>query len=167
MKKYYIYHIKGKKWGCTVNLKQRLKKQGYTLDDVCEIIEMDDEIKASDLEKELNLKYGYPWNDTQYYARSRKLFYLAHQISSSKNLGILTKDENKRREWAILGGLSQKGEKHNNAKMDEKTAIAILFDYKNRDSSYKIYVKLAEKYNVSIPAVRHLVNNETWKHLPR
>ena len=167
MKKYCIYHIKGKKWGCTVNLRKRLKKQGYTLDDVCEVIEVYDEIEASDLEKELNLKYGYPYNDTQYYARCRKLFNKASTISVSQNLGIMTKDENKRREWAVLGGLSQRGEAHPSAKMTEKIAISILKDYKNKKSKYKIYVRLAEKYNVTVNQVRHLVNGETWKHLPR
>jgi hypothetical protein len=53
---YYIYHIKGVKWGCTINLKRRLKAQNYTINDVCEIIEETDLNKASDLEKELNIK---------------------------------------------------------------------------------------------------------------
>jgi excinuclease UvrABC ATPase subunit len=62
---YYIYHIKGKKWGCTKNPKQRLKKQGYEYAD--EVILESDLDNAADLEKELNIKYGYPWRDDQDY----------------------------------------------------------------------------------------------------
>lgn len=62
---YYIYHIKGIKWGCTDNIKRRLKQQGYkSVDDV--ILEEDLDT-AADLEKELNIKYGYPWRDDQDY----------------------------------------------------------------------------------------------------
>jgi hypothetical protein len=75
---YYLYHIKGKKWGCTQHLKQRLKRQGYTLDDVCEIIEKQDLDEAADLEKELNLKYGYPWNDSQDYRVILKAFSMSY-----------------------------------------------------------------------------------------
>ena len=51
----------------SVDLKNRLRQQGYTIDDVCEVIVEFDLDKAADLEKELNLKYGYPWNDSQDY----------------------------------------------------------------------------------------------------
>jgi hypothetical protein len=64
---YYLYHIKGVKWGCTINLKKRLKVQGYTLDDVCEIVKETDIDKAADMEKQLNISCGYDWNDGQDY----------------------------------------------------------------------------------------------------
>lgn len=64
---YYIYHIKGVKWGMTNNLKRRLKQQNYTLFDVVKVIEEEDLDKAADLEKKLNLRDGYPWNDSQDY----------------------------------------------------------------------------------------------------
>jgi hypothetical protein len=67
MKTYYIYHIKGVKWGCTNNLKRRLKQQKYTLTDVCEIIQETDLDTAADLEKQLNLRDGYKWRDDQDY----------------------------------------------------------------------------------------------------
>jgi hypothetical protein len=64
---YHLYHIKGIKWGCTKRLHQRLKNQGYSISDACEIIEVDDIDKASDMERELNIRDGYPWRDDQDY----------------------------------------------------------------------------------------------------
>jgi hypothetical protein len=62
-----LYHIKGKKWGCSIELEDRLSKQGYTLKDVCEIIEILDVNKAADMERELNIRDGYGWNSSQDY----------------------------------------------------------------------------------------------------
>jgi hypothetical protein len=64
---YYLYHIKGVKWGCTKNLKQRLSRQGYSISDCFEIITVDNIDVASTKEKELNIEYGYNWQDTQNY----------------------------------------------------------------------------------------------------
>ncbi len=62
---YYIYHIKGKKWGMTNNLVRRLKKQN--LNKVNDVILEEDIDTAADLEKELNIRDGYEWNDSQDY----------------------------------------------------------------------------------------------------
>jgi hypothetical protein len=62
-----LYHIKGKKWGCSIQLEDRLSKQGYTLKDVCEIIEVLDVDEASNMERELNIRDGYGWNQSQDY----------------------------------------------------------------------------------------------------
>lgn len=64
---FYLYHIKGVKWGCSKQLSIRLKNQGYTLNDVCEIVEQSDINIASDLEKQWNIRDGYGWNDSQDY----------------------------------------------------------------------------------------------------
>lgn len=70
---YYLYHINGVKWGCSKELPNRLKRQGYTLDDVCEIVEQSDIDIASELEKEWNIRDGYGWNDSQEYRRVSKM----------------------------------------------------------------------------------------------
>jgi hypothetical protein len=58
MKKYYIYHIKGKKIGCTIQPKRRTKTQGF---DNYEILEEHTDIYiASDRERELQKEWGYP-----------------------------------------------------------------------------------------------------------
>lgn len=93
MEKYYIYHIKDKKWGCTKHLKQRLAKQGYTLDDVCEIIKIYNLDEAANLEKELNLKHGYFWCDTQDYRKVvRNSKYGATKAKEKKSKAVLKYD---------------------------------------------------------------------------
>ena len=70
---YSLYHIKGIKWGCSKRLHQRLKNQGYTINDVCEVIEVSDIDTASDMERELNIRDGYIWNKSQDYRRIKKM----------------------------------------------------------------------------------------------
>ena len=64
---FYLYHIKGVKWGCTRHLKRRIKAQGYNLSDVCDIIEIKDKNIAADKEKQLNIECGYKWSDREDY----------------------------------------------------------------------------------------------------
>lgn len=65
MKKYYIYHIKGKKIGCTTEPLQRTKKQGYT---EYEILETHTDIYlASNREIDLQKQYGYEIDTVPYY----------------------------------------------------------------------------------------------------
>ena len=64
---YYLYHIKGVKWGCTKDLEIRLKKQRYSISDLDRLITVGNINLASKMEKELNLEYGYKWQDSQDY----------------------------------------------------------------------------------------------------
>ena len=69
---FYLYHIpKRQQWGCTQNLQKRLKalhkRKGYTINDVTQIITYTDIDQAADMERELNLKYGYGWNKSRDY----------------------------------------------------------------------------------------------------
>jgi hypothetical protein len=68
---YYIYHIEGVKIGCTKNVKTRMSRQknpNYT------ILETHDDINtAANREKELNIQYGYKWNDGQDYRAITKI----------------------------------------------------------------------------------------------
>ena len=66
---FYLYHIKGKKWGCSMDVERRLKEQGFSKDDTEEIKEVIGIEVADKLEKELNLSHGYPFNHTQSYLR--------------------------------------------------------------------------------------------------
>ena len=85
---FYLYHIKGIKWGCTKRLEQRLKAQGYTTSDCQNIIEVNDINEASDMERELNLQYGYGWNKNQDY---RKITKFSENIRNSNHPSILGK----------------------------------------------------------------------------
>jgi hypothetical protein len=65
---YYVYHIpKRQEWGCTNNLEHRLKQLKYTILDVDRVITVGNMNKAADMEKELNLEYGYKWSDANDY----------------------------------------------------------------------------------------------------
>jgi hypothetical protein len=65
---YTLYHIpKRKEWGCTKNLKRRVKSIGYELSDVVETIEILDKNIAADTEKELNIRDGYGWSERHDY----------------------------------------------------------------------------------------------------
>jgi hypothetical protein len=62
---YYIYHIKGVKFGCSVEPENRVKAQGFTDYSIHET--HTDIYLASDREQELNREYGYPVDDVPYY----------------------------------------------------------------------------------------------------
>ena len=65
MKKYYIYHIKGKKIGCTENPKARTERQGFDNYEILE--EHTDIIVASDRERELQKQWGYSVDTKPYW----------------------------------------------------------------------------------------------------
>jgi hypothetical protein len=67
---YYIYHIKGIKWGCTNNLERRLKDQNYTINNLDRLITVGNIDKATELEKDLNLEYGYGGNQLKSYKQT-------------------------------------------------------------------------------------------------
>jgi hypothetical protein len=89
---YYIYHIKGVKFGCTDNPEYRVKKQGYTEYTIHET--HTDIYLASDREQELNREYGYPIDKVKYYQivgiatdeGRRKGGEIAGKISGQKNI---------------------------------------------------------------------------------
>jgi DNA-binding transcriptional MerR regulator len=103
---YYLYHIKGVKWGMTENLKKRLRQQGYNLSDVCEIIEKQNIDEGADLEKQLNIKYGYGWNKQQDYRIVKKFvnhnnrykhnFTKEQCILGGKTAGLIVGNKNKK-----------------------------------------------------------------------
>ena len=71
---YTLYHIPGKKWGCTSrNLIKRLKEQNLTLSDISEtksVLSIED---ADLLEEKLNIEAGYSWKRSEKYSNITKL----------------------------------------------------------------------------------------------
>jgi len=61
---YYIYHIEGIKIGCSINPKQRVKRQGYSKFEILE--EHYDIDMASFREKQLQIAYGYKIDNKSY-----------------------------------------------------------------------------------------------------
>ena len=56
---YYIYHIPGKKIGVSTNVKGRIQRQGYTMEEVEVLEEHTDIHRVSLREQELQKEYGY------------------------------------------------------------------------------------------------------------
>ena len=56
---YYIYHIPGKKIGVSTNLKKRIQRQGYTMEEVEVLEEHTDIHRVSLREQELQKEYEY------------------------------------------------------------------------------------------------------------
>ena len=64
---YYIYHIPGKKIGVSQNVKVRIEKQGYTIEEI-EVLEEHTDIHTASLrEQELQKEYGYPVDKHPYW----------------------------------------------------------------------------------------------------
>jgi hypothetical protein len=64
---YNLYHIKGVKWGCTnKTAEKRVKEQGYSISDVCEIVQIADINEAADMERQLNIRDGYTRDPNKY-----------------------------------------------------------------------------------------------------
>jgi len=64
---YYIYHIPGKKIGVSKNVKGRIQKQGYTMEEV-EVLEEHTNIHRVSLrEQELQKEYGYKIDRVPYW----------------------------------------------------------------------------------------------------
>lgn len=101
---YTLYHIKGKKWGCTKSrrLSARLAAQGYTIDDVYEFEKYDDIYEASNRELELQRRDGYPVD--------------THPYWKVVNMATTTG----RKAGGKKGGKAMKGRRSNRAKLDDR-----------------------------------------------
>jgi hypothetical protein len=169
---YYLYHIKGKKWGCAENLERRLKNQGYSIDNLDRLIIVGNIDMASDMEKQLNIEYGYPWNDAVDYRqlcqmakKSGKLQRTQKQINALSNIGKKTGPKN------ILKAIEARdpyiGESNPRATLTESQVIDIRKEFDNPNNiRYGILIKLASQYNTTIHAIRKVCYRTTWKHLP-
>jgi hypothetical protein len=83
-----LYHIKGKKWGCTQQkLSRRLWEQGLSMKDVCETIVVYSEEEANELEEKLNKQYGYPWKKSENYSHMLKI------VSQHRNTKGFTEEQ--------------------------------------------------------------------------
>jgi len=124
MVKYYLYHIKGVKWGMTKRtVKRRVWEQGYTLNDVCEIIEISDIDTASNMEDTLNIRHGYKRDPNKYNERD---------YSAIAKLSPLT---NKQRS---KGGKTSGANKVNSGLWDIISKNGRKIGYKNSTEKLKI-----------------------------
>jgi hypothetical protein len=87
---YYIYHIiERKEWGCTNNLKRRLCQLKYKAEQVDKVLTCDDINEAAELEKKMNIEYGYQWNNSQYYTRVLKMHSNENRIKGGSIGGLV------------------------------------------------------------------------------
>jgi hypothetical protein len=125
---FYLYHIKGVKWGCTKrSVKRRVWEQGYTLNDVCEIIEKSDINIASKLEDEWNIRDGYKrdpnkYNERDYSAIAR----LTPFTNEQRSKGGKTAGANKVKSglWDIISKNGRKIGSKNSAEKQKIKCIA-------------------------------------------
>jgi hypothetical protein len=127
---YYIYHIPGKKIGCTKNPNSRLRQQNAK---TYEILETHSDIHiASKREIELQKEYGYKVDNCTYY-ESIKEFNIKNVIKAGKASAIKSWKENRDREMQK----SYKGGKVN-AQLNGKPVIMCdmngnpIKEFKNR-----------------------------------
>jgi hypothetical protein len=97
MKTYYIYHIQGKKIGCTDDIKRRMKAQKCKDYEIIEV--HTDEDVASDREIELQKQYGYRVDRVKYNEVDR--------IESGKKAGKIAVESGQLLSAAINGGKTQ------------------------------------------------------------
>ena len=63
-----LYHIEGKKWGMTgQKLERRLWQQNLKIDNVSNVITCGNLDMAADMERDLNIRDGYGWNESRDY----------------------------------------------------------------------------------------------------
>lgn len=178
---YYLYHIKGVKWGMTRRgLKVRLKEQGYSLDAVCEIIEETDMIVASDLEEKLNIRDGYK-QQAHPYKKYIKYYEKLHTHSSACKKGFVKTEEHKQNiskskkgkkiNWNPLTQNNLKpmppmpGSKNPRATLTEEQVIEIRNKYNNSN-----HASMASFHRVYYPNIKkHIITSilkyRSWKHI--
>jgi len=180
MVKYYLYHIKGVKWGMTKRtVKRRVWEQGYTLNDVCEIIEISDIDTASDLEQQLNIRDGYK-NQIHSYKKYIHLYKKLHTYSPLSKKGhkksqthcenISLSKKGKKINWNPLTQNNWKprvmiGSKNPNSTLTESQVIEIRNNYKTGSyQSMASYQKLCYP-NIAIHIIRQILTYKSWKHI--
>jgi hypothetical protein len=121
---YQLYHIKGVKWGMTARtVKRRVWEQGYTLDDVCEIVEESNIDIASELEDEWNIRDGYKRDPNKYNERNySEIAKLAQLTNEQRSKGGKTAGSNKVKS-GLWDTISKKGRMLGNKISCEKQKI--------------------------------------------
>jgi hypothetical protein len=80
---------------------------------------------------------------------------------SVENLEYVTKSENERHAYQVLGIRKNQGSRHGMAKLTEEQVKEIRALPKPMRGEFSA---LAQKYRVSIPSISMIVNNKTWRH---
>ena len=175
--KYTLYHIKGVKWGMTKRtLKQRLKEQGYTISDCCEVEYYDDIDVASNREIELNKLCGYK-NQIHAYEKYIKYYENLHKYSPMNRLGHVKSKEHreniskakkgkptnhKGNPEHILPYASKPGELNGNATINETIVKYIRAQFTTGKYAKN---RIAQALGITNKIVYDVISYKSWKHI--
>lgn len=191
---FYLYHILGKKWGCTLDIETRLRDQNFTKNDCDEIKEVIGIKVADRLEKFLNEREGYSYNHTQGYisALSKRLKGLAnldyskrnntnigkhnkgrkHSNQTKKLVSIKSKQAHSNLSAESYNRMIHLGSENGNSKYTEEQARFVkkyYFKQKNQFSSIpegKMSSKqIIDKLGVTKKFIHDIYQGKTWKHI--
>ena len=149
----------------TERLEARLKEQGYTISDCCEFEYYDDADVAADREKELNLKFGYPWNDRNDFRVIRKITNdrMGKPLSDITKSKISKANSGNRHTDAVRKMIAdaQRGSKHHMTSFTDEDIINIrkYFSMGTKQS------QLARMFGVSRQVIYGIVRRKYWNHI--
>jgi hypothetical protein len=157
---HYIYHIPGVKIGCTKNIKQRMRVQGFTEWEILE--EHEDGWLAGDREIELQKQYGYPVDNSHYMVSIKNL----KPPSPETQLKI---QESLNRNGTRTGGIPyiDKDTAFRISSSGGKATRSITMELANEIRSkyvkkYGMIAKLAKEYNINTTIVGRIVRNQIY-----
>ena len=171
MAKYKIYHIPNVKIGMSMRVKERLRDQGYTLDDAEILEEYDDMDFAAVRELELQREYGYKvdtarYNYERYLPGSKSWKGKKHTKETRKKIsngiqGTKHKTDGARNRM-IQRNKNLIGSSNHKTKLTAKEVLEIRSKYIPRQYSI---AKLAKEYGVSTRNIKCILARLTWKHI--
>jgi hypothetical protein len=138
---YYIYHIPGKKVGCTKNIKQRVQyRQGFKNYEILE--EHSDISIASKREIELQLEYGYLRDNNLSYEKTIKMCKVGAINSAKKSsIPILAYEYNTNKFIGEFTSIKKASEELN---MHHPNIIAVLKGKIKQCSGYTFQYKVVK-----------------------
>ena len=145
---YTIYHIEGKKIGCSDDVEFRVKSQGYNEYSILE--QHSDIYIASKRELQLQKEYGYPVDKIPYYL-TVSYCSRAGKIGGKNGKGVK------------CPARSIKGEAKAASKLTNKDVLKIR---ELTNTGKYLQKEIATMFNVERQAIRRITQGKLWKHFP-
>jgi len=169
MGKYKIYHIPGVKIGVSMRLRERLRDQGYTLDDA-EVIEEHDDIDfVSVREKQLQSKYGYGADSSTYLksvqnSRKGDRSEIARKGWDKRDLEDCKSNISKSLSKLYQSNPSSigRGETHSQARLSKDDVLKIRALALTNQYTYQ---QIADMFDISQQHCTNIIIRKRWKHI--